>query len=659
MKKSEKEFLSYISENISASPSFQAIENHLPLSKVKIKKSSRRPFFNKIILFRFSYFVLLAACVVGIASSFNSPNGKDGMKFLSSFSNKKELVNYLRSYGISNSSTDYIKENLSSQIDSGTATAPSNDYSKTNTQDADVDEGDIIKTDGQYIYYLSYDGFKIIETDEGTLSLTFEEQYTNYYPLEMYLNQNKAIIIGNVYDTSPVYYNQISPGNLDVVSCWGWGYHSKTSIRIYDLENVQSPTLTQEITIDGQYHSSRITKNTLYYFVSMSMNYDYETSKLTMPTISDSLTKGGVPIDVDAKKIYYLPDTYLCYYSQLLILGKMNLAIPDSNDYNAYLGSANDAYVSKNYIYQYFYYYDEKAKSSGNAIIKISLDTLENIALCYVDGTILNRYCLDEYNGFLRVATTSSVGWSSTSSNLFIFDETLTQISQITNIAPGERIYSVRFNGDTASIVTFATVDPLFTVDLSDPYNPKIDDGLKKDGVSYYIHYIKNTPYSIAVGRDTEENNGNVTWKGIEVTMYDHSNPTATIVNTIKIGNSTSYCELFDNPRALLYHQERNVFAFAAEEWQYSNYTSTPKKQGLYVFGFENGRLEQRAFLTHFDNDYSYENANDYYNNYFNYVKRGLTIGNFIYTISNHFVRSYSLTNFSLIENLIISSISY
>jgi uncharacterized secreted protein with C-terminal beta-propeller domain len=113
---------------------------------------------------------------------------------------------------------------------------------------------------------------------------------------------------------------------------------------------------------------------------------------------------------------------------------------------------------------------------------------------------------MDEHNGFFRIATTSGNNWgegSQTSNNIYILDETLNQVSKIENIAPGESIYAARFLGDRAYLVTFVQVDPLFTVDLSDPYNPRILGELKIPGYSEYLHPYDET-HIIGIGKEVD-----------------------------------------------------------------------------------------------------------------------------------------------------------
>ncbi len=205
-------------------------------------------------------------------------------------------------------------------------------------------------------------------------------------------------------------------------------------------------------------------------------------------------------------------------------------------------------------------------------IVKIALSDLKQKAVARVEGTISDRYWMDEYNGYLRVAT--SVWGSTQYTNIFVLDSNLSVKGKITNIAPGESIYSVRFNKETGSLVTFKQVYPYFNLNLSDPSNPTISRGLKEDGVSYYIHYIGDTSYTIGVGRMSEVVNSGwgerVIWTGLKVSLYDNSSGEAVNIKTVVLEGSC-YSELFYNPKALLYDEAKGLFAFSYENWQYTD----------------------------------------------------------------------------------------
>ncbi len=142
-----------------------------------------------------------------------------------------------------------------------------------------------------------------------------------------------------------------------------------------------------------------------------------------------------------------------------------------------------------------------------------------------VEGSLHNQFSVDEHDGRLRVATTISHYDSETSvfsqtNNLAILeniDGVLTEVGAVNDFATGEQIYSVRFDGDRAFVVTFRQVDPLFVFDLSDPTTPVIRGELQVPGYSSYLQVIDEN-HLLAVGRDTET-------QSTKVSLYDISDP--------------------------------------------------------------------------------------------------------------------------------------
>jgi uncharacterized secreted protein with C-terminal beta-propeller domain len=199
-------------------------------------------------------------------------------------------------------------------------------------------------------------------------------------------------------------------------------------------------------------------------------------------------------------------------------------------------------------------------------------------------------------------------------------------------------------------------MDPYFNLNLANPYAPTISNGLKEDGVSYYLHYIGDTDYTIGVGMMSETDGTFTRFTGLKISLYDNSSGEAVNIKTITI-NGSCYSELFYNPKALLYNEERGLFGFTYENWVYS-YTSdyyyyNPKvTQGLAVLKFDlnaandNDKLILRDTLS--DVESAEPNNREYYYNYLNFIQRGVQIGDYIYTIGDSNVSSYDIETLTL-----------
>jgi hypothetical protein len=165
-----------------------------------------------------------------------------------------------------------------------------------------------------------------------------------------------------------------------------------------------------------------------------------------------------------------------------------------------------------------------------------------------VAGTLLNQYSLSEHDGRLRIATTVQEQSQSMVTVLERQGDVLAQVGQVSGLGPGERIYSVRFIGDTGYVVTFRETDPLYTVDLSDPAKPTVTGELKITGFSAYLHPAGDGRL-IGVGQEATTQ-GQTT--GTQVSLFDTSNRAgATRVAQYHLQNS--YSEAETDPHAFLY----------------------------------------------------------------------------------------------------------
>lgn len=152
---------------------------------------------------------------------------------------------------------------------------------------------------------------------------------------------------------------------------------------------------------------------------------------------------------------------------------------------------------------------EHKRDLEKTQIVKISMD-LKPVASGDVPGRLLNQFSLDEYNGYLRVATTIS-----DANDLYVLDKDLKIVGSLLNFGENERIYSVRFMGDRGYVVTFRQTDPFFVMDLSNPEKPKMKGKLKIPGYSSYLHPLKDD-LILGIGKE----GGNV-----KISIFDVSSP--------------------------------------------------------------------------------------------------------------------------------------
>ncbi|MBO4392463.1 MAG: beta-propeller domain-containing protein, partial [Clostridia bacterium] len=206
-------------------------------------------------------------------------------------------------------------------------------------------------------------------------------------------------------------------------------------------------------------------------------------------------------------------------------------------------------------------------------------DTLSYVASVKVPGYTATDFSYNEFGGKFRIATTTysyndSKTWNGTENNIYVFDENLEKIGELTGLAPLERIYSVRFSGDVAYLVTFRQVDPLFVIDMSEN-NPKVMGELKVPGFSTYLHPV-GEGLLLGIGKETKDNEwtdyyGNkytsTYTDGVKISLFDVSDPFNPIEKDVEnyIGGEYASTEAWDNHRAFVYSAARNTGYFAIQ----------------------------------------------------------------------------------------------
>jgi len=269
-----------------------------------------------------------------------------------------------------------------------------------------------------------------------------------------------------------------------------------------------------------------------------------------------------------------------------------------------------------------------------------------------VSGHVLNQFSMDEYGGYFRVATTTghvARSWTQASSqnHVYVLDMTLTIVGRLEGLAPGEDIHSARFMGDRCYLVTFKKIDPLFVIDLEDPYTPAVLGKLKIPGYSDYLHpYDEN--HLIGVGKETvEAEEGDFAWyQGVKISLFDVSdieNPTE--MTKYEIGDRGTESPALSDHKAFLFERSKNLLVLPVlvaeiDEEKYPN-GSPPNTHGDYVFQgayvFDVSLVEGIVFkggITHMENDNDLIKSGYYFFTPYA-VKRALYIGNVLYTISD------------------------
>jgi uncharacterized secreted protein with C-terminal beta-propeller domain len=529
--------------------------------------------------------IVLVVALIGISLMF--PQTSVTSDKLKKFSSCQEIKNFVQSStesygyggigGVFSTATKALP--MMAQTTAGAAresAGESEDYSKTNVQVEGVDEADIVKNDGKYIYTVSGQKVVIVDAYPAENSKVLSEINLAGTPQEIFINKDKLIVFGQSY--------RYSAGGE-------YPYYSGTFINAYDISDRSSPVLKRNLTLDGSYFDSRMIGD--YVYVILNQNYYLkEGEPIPMPNItSGSQTKQLC----GCADVYYFdsPD-YSYMFTTILSLNTQN----DNEDITNkvfLMGSTQNLFVSLNNIYVTYTkhmsgtYYTEKlindvyipsvpatiaarineiknsmnnsyerlqkigevvqnyseglseqerssfdkvvqekmykmqagiAKETEKTVVhKIAIKDgkIEYKTQGEVPGNVLNQFSMDEYNNYFRMATTtgqvSRTGESTSANHVYVLDDNLAIVGRLEDLAPGEKIYSARFIGDRCYLVTFKKTDPLFVIDLKEPTSPKVLGKLKIPGYSDYLHpYDEN--HIIGIGKETveAEEGGNFAW---------------------------------------------------------------------------------------------------------------------------------------------------
>jgi len=494
------------------------------------------------------------------------------------------------------------------------AVTDASEYSQTNIQVAGVDEADIVKTDGTYIYVVSNNTLFILKAYPPEEAKILSKIGFNGTLREIFVDGDKVAILGSSASYPYETYRQFT-----IID-------DKTHVEVYDIFDRSNPVLVRNFSISGNYFNSRMTNGYVYLVVSQPAYLLYDT--LVLPKIYD----GDRMTEINASQIYYanISDYSYAFTTVAAINLQNDTQEPTHETY--LLGSTSNMYVSQNNIYITFW-----TQNGGTLIyrIRIENEVIKGEAKGEVPGTVLNQFSMDEYNGYFRIATTT---WTS-ENNIYVLDMNLTRVGKLENIAPGERIYSVRFMGKRGYVVTFRQVDPFFALDLQNPFSPKVLGVLKIPRYSSYLHPY-DEDHIIGIGKDPVN---------VKISLFDVSNVTdPKEIDSYQVSASWSDSLILSDHKALLFNSAKSLLVMPVETYDYNG----SFWQGAFIFNItiENGIvLKGRIAHAEISIDYYYTNVYAY-SVYF--VKRSLFIDNVLYTISDKKVMMHNLETLAEINKI-------
>jgi inhibitor of cysteine peptidase len=583
-------------------------------------------------------------------------------------------------------------------------------YSQTNVQVAGVDEPDFVKNDARYIYMITGSMLTIIDAYPAASASVISKTELEDTPREIFINGDRLVLFKTGFsDTDAVGTQQ----EMDLVAKAGmpplYPYYRSAPVThaiFYDISDRAHIKVLKDYTIDGDYVNARmigttvyllsresvypyedhiivpavresskiVTTPDVYYFDHPEQQYDFTT--VTSFDAGNGETKDAKTYLVGSGNIVYVSPAamYVSYQKYLNIyrpmwgiaepvldvvqqsgsqesgVARVSSSIP-AQDFNTMSESEKQAVIAEMKSGEQEAIRKREIEQSTTVIHKIGINNgaITYIAKGEVPGYLKNQFAMDEYDGNLRVASTSDV-WTTRGqyeyNNVFVLDGAMKTIGSLTHIAEQEKIYSTRFIGDRLYMVTFKRIDPFFVIDLSTPTIPKILGKLKIPGYSDYLHpYDKN--HIIGIGKETGTNDwGGVSTKGIKLALFDVSDVEHPVqVDKVEIGDSGTDSAALSDHRAFLFDKNKNLLVIPTRVVKTVDITDKYgiNQQriwyGAYVFGI----TPETGFVLKGTVEHSTSGGYAWYSSPYD-VKRSLYIGDTLYTISQKQILANSLS---------------
>ena len=471
------------------------------------------------------------------------------------------------------------KATAGSSMASAPGAAP--EHSETYVQVEGIDEADIVKTDGTYIYYTSDMSNQVIiasakdgKTEKiGRVNCSKDDISVD----DIFIKGDKLIVIG--LDTSEA-----------IAEDWngGYGYKDCTAVAVYDISDRSAPKRISRFAQSGFILSSRLIGDTLC-VVTNDYIYQYVKGK-NKPWLDF-----GEGFDqVSVKDITVFPEANPPAYTVISTIDTASGKITKKQvKTKAVLGGSEEIYCNGEDLYVASSYMQGggKAYYTGDIrtrILKVSLDggKIKPEASAAVVGRLNDQFSMDASGGYFKVATTSTSG-ERDSNNLFILDENMKQVSKITDFAKGEHIEAVRYIKDKAYVITYEQTDPLFIIDLADPKDPVIEGHVKISGFSTLL-VPADDDHLLGIGFATENGEFGEAVNGVKLALFDVTDPAEP-----KVADAQEFKDMdsevqYDH-KALLVDPSGEYYAFPYSKWSEK---ADDYENGVLLFSAKGGKLK-------------------------------------------------------------------
>jgi uncharacterized secreted protein with C-terminal beta-propeller domain len=564
----------------------------------------------------------------------------------------------------------------------------------TNNQVAGVDEADLVKTDGTYLYTVSHGRLAVVRAARGSdgtavvpLELVSLVEFGDdaFVPSELHLYGHYAVVIGMSYDyrflTDPILTTAKVARLMPI-----WGGTSRVVVRVYDVADPAAVSLVRTVQVEGTQLASRRIGRYLYVLSRAYPRLEAATAAPRnapapglVPRVGDSLDGEGFR-DLLPREISPLPG---CYEASYLVVAVLDLdSATGEFKPQAFLGAGNVVYVSTDNLYVVASSWlwrpmlavaaigkagDADQETARLFRFRLNGSAVQFAAQGTVPGRVLNSFSMDERGGVFRLATTSyPTLWTEAgqTSGVYTFDLGFNPLGAVTGLAPGERIYAARFLGERCYLVTFKTIDPLFVVDLADPARPQVLGELKVPGYSSYLHPFDDT-HLIGFGKDVRL--VQTPWSGVEgvpmeqglkVALFDVSDVAKPVeLHAEYIGARGSSSDALYDHHAFMFDKARGLLAFPctirefidpvepADPWWWGDFVF----QGMVAYRLTlDGGFRHLGAVTHLDGgqvdlwDAPWDRT----------VRRGLVLGGLLHSVSESMIKASDISTMAEVSAL-------
>ena len=428
------------------------------------------------------------------------------------------------------------------------------DHSGTNNQVAGVEEADIVKTDGRFIYAVLDGELLVIDADPSSLAVLSRTPIAGHAK-GLFLGDGRVTVVASEWQypkTGSFPDTFDSPGQIGVIDVpietaavlmpvtsvgetaqlsvrlvgdrW-WNRVSQVVVSVFDLADPAAPVLVERTELEGRLLSARAIGESVYLVV--------ENSAALRAAVAD----GPLPEFLAAAAVYISVGGTDGSFVTVARLSTTD-ARPGIDAAAVMVGMGSTVYASADAVYVAGTLWEGGAGMTTSLMAFSLGERIAHLASGSVPGFVPDQFAMDEAaDGTFRIATQTGSWGQSTSSAVYVLDrqgKNFVTLGSVTGIAPGEDLKSVRFIDDQAFVVTFLQIDPLFVIDLADPHNPRITGELKIPGFSSYLHPMEQGRL-FGIGQGDSWNTG-------KLSLFDVSDPAAPAeVDAVTLGGPDSW----------------------------------------------------------------------------------------------------------------------